>query len=89
MSGITGRKGRVGGSRKVAVKARGSTPGRPGQLRGWSTVEAGGIPGVAVECVEIRKNTGGEGGLLGSGSKRTFSHEKLTLRRDSVGSKQD
>ena len=28
--------------------------------------EAGGIPGVAVECVEIRKNTGGEGGLLGS-----------------------
>ena len=28
-------------------------------------VEAGGIPGVAVECVDIRKNTGGEGGLLG------------------------
>ena len=49
------------------VKARGSTPRRPWILRGWSTVEAGGIPGVAVECVEIRKNTGGEGGLLGSG----------------------
>jgi hypothetical protein len=48
------------------VKARGSTPGRPWQLLGSSTVEAGGIPGVAVECVEIRKNTGGEGGLLGS-----------------------
>ncbi len=42
--------------------------------------EAGGIPGVAVECVEIRKNTGGEGGLLA---------QWLTLRRDSVGSKQD
>ena len=47
------------------VKARGSTPGRPWQLPGSSTVGAGGIPGVAVECVEIRKNTGGEGGLLG------------------------
>ena len=48
------------------VKARGSTPGLPCELADWSTVEAGGIPGVAVECVEIRKNTGGEGGLLGS-----------------------
>jgi hypothetical protein len=38
-----------------------------------------------VECVEIRKNTGGEGGLLGSDRKVL----KLTLRRDSVGSKQD
>ena len=27
--------------------------------------EAGGIPGVAVECVEIGRNTSGEGGLLG------------------------
>ena len=26
--------------------------------------EAGGIPGVAVECVDIRKNTSGEGDLL-------------------------
>ncbi len=47
------------------MKARGSTPGRRDRLPGWSTVGAGGIPGVAVECVEIRKNTGGEGGLLG------------------------
>ena len=31
----------------------------------WSQVEASGIPGVAVECLEIRKNTGGEGGSLG------------------------
>ena len=67
MSGITGRKGRVGGADKRAVKARGSTPGRPCELSRSSVVEAGGIPGVAVECVEIRKNTGGEGGPLGRG----------------------
>ena len=66
MSGITGRKGRVGGHHKAAVKVRGSTPDRPRRLWGSGTVEADGIPGVAVECVEIRKNTGGEGGLLGS-----------------------
>ena len=48
------------------VKAQGSTLRRPSGRSDWSTVEAGGIPGVAVECVEIRKNTGGEGGLLGS-----------------------
>ena len=35
-------------------------------LKLWvlSEVEAGGIPGVAVKCVEIRKNTSGEGGFL-------------------------
>ena len=65
LSGITGRKGRVGGPVTRAVKARGSTPGRRCERGDWSTSEAGGIPGVAVECVEIRKNTGGEGGLLG------------------------
>ena len=26
--------------------------------------EAGGIPSVAVKCVDIRRNTSGEGGLL-------------------------
>jgi hypothetical protein len=52
---------------KAVVKGRGSTPARPWRLVGWSTVEASGIPGVAVECVEIRKNTSGEGGSLGSG----------------------
>jgi hypothetical protein len=65
LSGITGRKGRVGGSCKGAVKARGSTPGLPDRLRSLSILGASGIPGVAVECVEIRKNTGGEGGSLG------------------------
>ena len=50
-----------------------------------SLVEVDGIPGVAVECVEIRKNTGGEGGPLGRKARKS----RLTLRRDSVGSKQD
>ena len=62
------------------MKARGLTPGLLLKLRGSSTGEAGGIPSVAVKCVDIRKNTGGEGGLL---------DWKLTLRLESVGSKQD
>ena len=51
---------------KAVVKVRGSTPDLPCGLSDLRTVEAGGIPGVAVECVEIRRKTGGEGGLLGS-----------------------
>ncbi len=35
------------------------------KLEGLGEVEAGGIPGVAVKCVEIGRNTSGEGGLLG------------------------
>ena len=34
------------------------------QLGGWSIGEESGIPSVAVKCVEIRKNTGGEGDFL-------------------------
>ena len=30
-----------------------------------SKVEVSGIPGVAVKCVDIRRNTKGEGSLLG------------------------
>ena len=30
-----------------------------------SEVEVGGIPSVAVKCVDIRRNTSGEGGQLG------------------------
>ncbi len=30
-----------------------------------SGAEASGIPSVAVKCVDIRRNTSGEGGLLG------------------------
>ncbi len=35
------------------------------KLQDLSEVEVGGIPGVAVKCVEIGRNTSGEGGLLG------------------------
>ncbi len=62
--GIIGRKARAGGRLSLTVKARGSTAGGQGILDGWRQVEASGIPGVAVECVEIRKNTRGEGGSL-------------------------
>ena len=34
-------------------------------LSDWSAEEVSGIPSVAVKCVEIGKNTSGEGGLLG------------------------
>ena len=43
----------------------GSTHGLHLKLSDLSEVEAGGIPGVAVKCVEIGRNTSGEGGLLG------------------------
>ncbi len=31
----------------------------------WSAAEGSGIPRVAVKCVEMWRNTGGEGGFLG------------------------
>ena len=46
------------------MKYRGSTPGLHLKLMVLSEVEAGGIPSVAVECVDIRRNTRGEGGFL-------------------------
>ena len=42
----------------------GSTCGLHLKLVISSVGRAGGIPGVAVKCEDIRKNTGGEGGLL-------------------------
>ena len=50
---------------KSDVKYSGSTPGLHLKLMVLSEVEAGGIPSVAVKCVDIRRNTSGEGGLLG------------------------
>ena len=50
---------------KSAVKAPGSTWELRWILASWSVVEEGGIPGVAVKCVEIGRNISGEGGLLG------------------------
>ena len=50
---------------KSDVKSTGLTCGVHLKLFFLSEVEAGGIPGVAVKCVEIGRNTSGEGGLLG------------------------
>jgi len=50
--------------RKSEVKSRGLTTGLLWKLCDLSIGGAGGIPSVAVKCVDIRKNTGGEGGLL-------------------------
>ena len=49
---------------KSDVKGWGSTPGLLLKLWSWSAGEASGIPSVAVKCVDIRRNTSGEGGLL-------------------------
>ncbi len=46
------------------MKGYGSTVDMHPELGHLSIGEAGRIPGVAVKCVEIRRNTGGEGGLL-------------------------
>ena len=51
---------------KSVVKVCGSTVKLQLKLAVLSTVEVGGIPGVAVECVDIGRNTSGEGGLLGT-----------------------
>ena len=59
------RKGSVDGEASLKVKTQGSTPGTA-----LETVllecrrEVSGIPSVAVKCVDIRRNTSGEGGLL-------------------------
>ena len=50
---------------KSDVKYRGSTPGLHEKLYILSAEEVSGIPSVAVKCVDIRRNTSGEGGLLG------------------------
>ena len=62
--GITGRKECVGGASKFGVKSPGST-GRVRRKLGCSNVgEESGIPGVAVKCVDIRRNTCGVDGFL-------------------------
>ena len=49
----------------MEVKSMGSTHKLHLKLHSLSEVEAGGIPRVAVKCVEMGRNTSGEGGLLG------------------------
>ncbi len=46
------------------VKAHGSTVELHPKLQYLSAGEESGILGVAVECVDIKKNTGGVGGSL-------------------------
>ena len=50
---------------KSDVKIIGLTDNLRLKLDILSEVGVGGIPGVAVKCVEIGRNTSGEGGLLG------------------------
>ena len=48
------------------MKVWGLTPGVQAIRAGLSAVGETGIPGVAVECADIRRNTDGEGRSLGS-----------------------
>ncbi len=50
----------------MEVKSMGSTHELISKLVVLSGAEVGGIHGVAVECVDIGRNTSGEGGLLGT-----------------------
>ena len=49
----------------MEVKTMGSTHKLLSKLLALSSAEVGGIPGVAVECADIGKNTDGEGSSLG------------------------
>ena len=46
------------------VKSPGSTRKVRPKLSSWSTGEVTGMQGVAVKCVDILQNTGGEGAFL-------------------------
>ncbi len=48
------------------VKSHGLSVELHSKLQGWSAGEEGGILGVAVKCVDIERNAGGEGDLLDS-----------------------
>ena len=49
---------------KFGVKSPGLTGRVRRKLEGLSMGEESGIPGVAVKCVDIRRNTGGVDGFL-------------------------
>ena len=49
---------------KLSVKALGSTREVHWKLSDLNTGEGSGIPSVGVKSVDIRRNTGGEGGYL-------------------------
>ena len=48
------------------------------KLRFLRVGEVNGIPGVAVKCVDIRRNTGGEGGLLDTTDAETRKRGEQT-----------
>ncbi len=62
--GITGRKACAGGFLSQ-IKSPGLTWELRLKLGGWSAAEGGGIPRVAVKCVDMWRNTDGEGSPLG------------------------
>ena len=65
LSGFIGRKARVGGDAS-GTSNLGAQPRKPcSELHHSSVVGVDGIPGVAVKCADIGKNTDGEGSLLG------------------------
>ncbi len=49
---------------KLVVKSLGSTEELQPKLFSFSVGEESGIPSVAVKCVDIRRNTSGEGDFL-------------------------
>ncbi len=49
---------------KLVVKSLGSTEDLQQKLFSLSVGEESGIPSVAVKCVDIRRNTSGEGDFL-------------------------
>jgi hypothetical protein len=62
--GFIGRKESVGGMVSRMLKTHGSPGGMRPILPYLSEGEGSGIPGVAVKCVDIRRNICGEGGFL-------------------------
>lgn len=64
LSGFTGRKEMRRRPDKFYVKSSGLTGKVRRKLLGLSQLEKRGIPGGAVKCVDIRRNTNGEGTSL-------------------------
>ena len=65
LSGFTGRKEKRRCLGKFLVKSVGLTDKLRGKLSGLSQLGGNGISSVAVKCVDIGKNTNGEGSSLG------------------------
>lgn len=64
LPGFTGRKEMRRRLEKFCVKSQGSPLEPHRKLSGLSHVENRGIPGGAVKCVDIRRNTNGESTYL-------------------------